>query len=319
LHGQGPKSKVKLRRFDCLPTTFKHKGLAKKVQPRTHGVMPCTVWQHKACTRAFCLLYSANHGRCIYVMSIDSAVNQTCTVMHPTALYPLLPTRVNSITCACPLTYSSALLLTVTRRPVAAPRIPNISSCCNHNPARTAGSESEPEPEPYSYCRYSTLQYRSNKPGGNTASMTPSLIQSRTGLRYRGAFGAQLAALVNCRELVHCWVSCYPVVIAVCSTKPNAPDQGQTPMPTCLHESSSTGIYPAHETRVDQSCHYSVNPKTTKIISVCPVEHLLPSAPPASPPRAGDVPCSFATSLGPLHPRTAWTCWQFAHGNAQTL
>jgi hypothetical protein len=243
--------------------------------------------------------------------------------MHRHAPYRALPASAYASQVYHMLTCFSALLPTVTRRPVAAPRIPNISSCCNHNPAHTAGSESEPEPEPepepYSYCRYSTLQYISNKSGGNTASMTPSPIQSRTDLRYRRAFGAQLAALVNCRELVHCWVSCYPVVIAACSTKPNAPEQGQPPMPTRLHESSSTDIYPAYETRVDQPCHYSVKPKTTKIMSVCPVEHPLPSDPPASPPHAEDVQCSFATSLGPLHPRTAWTCWQSAHGNAQTL
>jgi hypothetical protein len=145
LHGQRPRSKVRLRRFDCLPATFKHKGPAKKVQPRTHGVMPCTVWQHKACTRAFCLLYSANHGRCIYVMPIDSALS---TRHAPSCTYRALPASTYASQVYHMLTCFSALLPTVTRRPVAAPRVPNISSCCNDNPAHTAGSESEPEPEP---------------------------------------------------------------------------------------------------------------------------------------------------------------------------
>jgi hypothetical protein len=217
--------------------------------------MPCAVWQHKACTRAFCLLSSANHGRCIYVMSIDSALSTrhvpSCTLPR----FTRFRLRESSLSHAHALSLISLLfclpLLDVLS---LLPGFPNTSSCGNNNPAHTAGSKSVSKLEPYSYCRYSTLQYTSNEPGGNTASMTPSLIQSRTDLRYRGAgaFGAQLAALVNCRELVHCWVSCYPVVIAACLTNPNAPDQGQIPMPTCLRKSSSTGIYPAHETRVDQ-------------------------------------------------------------------
>jgi hypothetical protein len=214
---------------------------------------------HSACS------YSANHGRCIYVMSIDSelsSLRQTpdssrhdlSTRHAPSCTLPRFTRfclRESILSHALPHVSLLSRLPTVPRRPVAAPRMPNTLSCCNHNaenltaapspppanPAQTADSESEL----YICCYYSVLQYRSNKPDGNTASMTRSPVLSRTDLRYR-AFGSQLAASVNFRELVYSWVSCYPVVIAACSTNLYASKQGQSPMPTCLHEPSSAGV-----------------------------------------------------------------------------